>query len=400
MTRKEKYLVVLGASVQQLPLIHIAKERKLKVLTIDNRPENPGHKLADIFYDNISITNHLKLYSILQKHPPLAVSSTASDLGARACAYLQQKLNLPGPSPNGVEILSKKDLFRSACREASIPYPSFSRVTKIDEISHKPIFPAVVKPIDRSGSIGVNIVLNESQLTKAVDKAIKESISGVAIVESWLMKIGKQICGDGFVKNGKVEFSHYGDGHFPDNASGLAPYGETFPSTHNKAVLDKLTNQINKLIEVVGYLEGPFNVDAIVTKRNEVFIIDIGPRLGGNFIPDVINLQTGINLHEHYLDLCLGKSFDIIDNISTNTKYHASFMINKIGDGKKGFRSFRNDCRIEKFIKVKRKFDHIYKGVETKFGVTYSLGNLLMEFPDSRTMDNIFTRMSSFIKFN
>jgi formate-dependent phosphoribosylglycinamide formyltransferase (GAR transformylase) len=396
--KREKYLVVLGASEHQLPLIHVAKKRNLKVLTIDNRPENPGHQLADIFYDDISITDHEQLHATLLKHPPLGVSSTASDLGARACAYLQQKLNLPGPSAQGVDILSKKDLFRNACREASIPYPSFSRVTKTDQLPEKTVLPAVVKPIDRSGSIGVKIVYNESQLTEAIDQAVIESISGVAIIESRLIKIGKQICGDGFVTNGKVEFSHYGDGHFPDNESALAPYGETFPSSHKQSVLDALTSQINKLIEIAGYREGPFNVDAIVTRKNEVYIIDIGPRLGGNFIPDIINLQTGINLYEHYLDLCLGNDLTPLANNHEKPGYHASFMVNKISDGKRAG-SFETGDKIEKFIKIKRMFDHVCNAVESKDGRTISLGNLVMEFPDSTTMNNIFESMNSFIKF-
>ena len=46
-----KRLLMLGGSMQQIPIIKMAKEMGHYVITCDYTPENPGHKFADEYYD-------------------------------------------------------------------------------------------------------------------------------------------------------------------------------------------------------------------------------------------------------------------------------------------------------------------------------------------------------------
>ena len=46
-----KRVLMLGGSRQQIPIIKLAKEMGLYVITCDYTPENPGHKFADEYYD-------------------------------------------------------------------------------------------------------------------------------------------------------------------------------------------------------------------------------------------------------------------------------------------------------------------------------------------------------------
>ena len=47
---------MLGGSMQQIPVIKMAKEMGHYVITCDYAPENPGHKFADEYY-NVSTTD-------------------------------------------------------------------------------------------------------------------------------------------------------------------------------------------------------------------------------------------------------------------------------------------------------------------------------------------------------
>ena len=49
-------------------------------------------------------------------------------------------------------------------------------------------------------------------------------------------------------------------------------------------------------MQALGYVRGPFNHDILVTPEDEIFINEIGPRNGGNFIPTAIKLNTGVDM--------------------------------------------------------------------------------------------------------
>ena len=108
---------ILGAGEHQVPLIIAAKKRMLEVITIDNKSENPGHKISHQHISNVSITDHDKLLSLAKSFPPDAIASSASDVGAaHACATISKDLDLSGPNSEAVLKLTRKDLFRELCR--------------------------------------------------------------------------------------------------------------------------------------------------------------------------------------------------------------------------------------------------------------------------------------------
>ena len=53
---KQKKILLLGGSQQQIPSIKKAKELGFYTVTCDYLPENPGHKFADEYY-NVSTTD-------------------------------------------------------------------------------------------------------------------------------------------------------------------------------------------------------------------------------------------------------------------------------------------------------------------------------------------------------
>ena len=63
---KQKKVLLLGGSKQQIPSIKKAKELGLYTITCDYLPNNPGHKLADE-YHNVSTTDKDAVLKLAQK---------------------------------------------------------------------------------------------------------------------------------------------------------------------------------------------------------------------------------------------------------------------------------------------------------------------------------------------
>ena len=106
------------------------------------------------------------------------VVAYASDPAAPTAAYVCEKLGLPTSPYQSVEILSKKDLFRAFLSENGFNVPKAKGYTRyedafaeIDEFR----LPVMVKPVDSSGSKGINKLTDKSQLKLFVEDALSYS---------------------------------------------------------------------------------------------------------------------------------------------------------------------------------------------------------------------------------
>ena len=278
----------LGAADFQLAPIEYAKEKGYYVITCDNRPQNPGHLLADKSY-NISTVDKEKVLEAALKEKIGGILTYGSDISAAAVNYVRSKI---GHNTSDIESLTKKNLFRIG--NSIKHFSSTEKSVAIDLAKDFPK-PFIVKPTDSAGSKGVSIVRFDSDIQFAIQYAFDNSISKEIIVEEYVKKVGNQVCGDGFMFRGELKFIYFGDGHFYRDR--LAPWGETFPSTHDQSKLDEAKKEIERILVKYSYLNGPFNVDLFIT-TDGAFINEIGPRNGGNFIPQVTKFSTGVDMIE------------------------------------------------------------------------------------------------------
>lgn len=191
----------------------------------------------------------------------------------------------------------------------------------------------MVKPVDSSGSKGVSLVRAAMDIEIALTYAYSESRSGELIIEEFVDKCGRQVCGDGYMENSKLAFIELGDGHFHDADGLLAPFAETFPSSHDDTALALLARKVETILAAAGYHRGPFNLDAIITRDGEPFIIEIGPRCGGNFIPTAIRRQTGVDLVAAVVEGCLDPSFMLNPSRKQVDRWFACYMLHSRSGG-------------------------------------------------------------------
>lgn len=302
-------MLLLGAGHHQLAPIAWARRAGLFTITCDNRPGNPGHRLADKAFDQVSIVDREAVLAIARAEGVDAVLSYGTDVGAPTAAYVAERLGLRGNPYEAVVTLTDKGRFRRFQLDHGFFCPVFATFTadgfdQVLEMLRTLSRPAMVKPVDSSGSKGVTRVEHPAMAESALRYAFAHSLSGRVIVEECVPAAGYQVCGEGFLVEGRIAFHAFANEHF---AQFVVPVGESFPGRFDPGLVDRAVGVLEDMFRRLGVRRGPFNFDLLFTRAGEVFVIEIGPRNGGNRMPEAILRSTGIDTIQATLDDALGR---------------------------------------------------------------------------------------------
>ena len=329
-----KKLLILGGDSALIPIIKAAKAKGVYVITCDYLPNNIAHSYSDA-YINHSTTDKEEILADAQK---LGIDGilTFTDSGVYSAAYVAEKMGLPSPGPlPSIEILQNKDKFREFLLKEGLNVPKFKEFFDKDSYEKEVSsfeFPIIVKPIDSAGSKGVTKVERAEEIDIAYDNAVKFSNRNGVIVEEFIEPDGPQIHGDCYAKNGKLSFICLGDHHFDSSINNLVPISTTWPSIHPKEHIEAVTNQISKVIERVGFIQGGINIEARISKKDgKAYLIDVGARNGGNFTPIVIHYASGFD----FVDSAINYSLNLTSQTYplSNNGFYAYMVIHAKNDG-------------------------------------------------------------------
>lgn len=313
---KKSKVLFLGASFSQVPIIKFAKKLNLHIITVDYLPNNPGHKYADEYY-NISTIEKEKILELAKNLDIDAISAYASDPSALTAAYVSEKLGLVGNSVETVEILSNKSYFRKFLKDNNFLTPTFlTSKTVSGLVDNYSKGKYVIKPAYSSGSKGVRIVENKQEITKHFNEAMAYSLNNEVILESYISKKGPQIHGEGFVENGNLTFLYLGDQYF-SNVNQVAPFSTIVPSIEHQDIMPKIKEKLKILIKKVCFINGGINIEIIRSEKDEIYILEIGARNGGNFMPQLIEFATGFRLAEANLKILFNQPVPNITKVKT-----------------------------------------------------------------------------------
>lgn len=343
-----KKILMLGASMQQIPAIKRAKEMGYYVITCDYLPENPGHKFADE-YHNVSTTDLEGVLALAKKLHIDGIVAYASDPAAPTAAYVAEKMGLPGNPYESVNILTQKDLFRNFLAENGFNTPKAKGYTSYDE-AVKEIdsfrFPVMVKPVDSSGSKGVVKIFSSGELEDAVEEALSYSRGKRFIVEEFIVKKGYQVSGDGFSVDGKLVFSSYGNELYSGNGTrDYVALGEFWPSLLTDEQKNKVDRELQRLISALGMKSGAYNIEVILDKDDNVYVLELGPRNGGSYIPQLIQYATGVDLIEYTIKAAVGEDCSDL-KMAESHGFFSNYMILSKKSGR--FNGIRFDPDFEK----------------------------------------------------
>lgn len=303
-----KTLAVIGASYLQRPLVEKAQAMGLRVICFAWADGAVCADLVDKFYP-ISIVEKDSILSVCREEKIDGICTIASDVAAPTVAYVAEKLHLNGNQYESALRANDKFLMREAFSKVGIPCPRYSRVFRDQEIDfsdwHSPL---IVKPCDRSGSLGVMKVTCLEELQRSLDNALSLSFKHEAIVEEFIE--GREI---------SVEFISYHGVHYPlmitDKVTTGAPHFVELehhqPAELSEDQFEKIYSITQRALDALEITEGASHTEYKITESGEIYIIELGARMGGDFIgSDLVQLSTGYDFVKGVIDVALD-SFEI-----------------------------------------------------------------------------------------
>ena len=305
-----KKILLLGGANTQIPSILTAKKMGYYTITCDYLPDNPGHKFADE-YHNVSTTDKEAVLALAKELQIDGIPAYATDVAAATAAYVSEAMGFPTSPYKSVDILTNKDKFRAFLEENGFCTPRARGYSSVEE-AKKDLenfkFPVMVKPVDSAGSKGVARMDDAGQLEELVENALQYSRCKRFIIEEYVEKYRYQIAGDGFSVDGKLVFRCFANEHFSNKAaSPYVPIGESFPYDMPKEVHEKVHAEIQRLLTLLDMKTQAYNFDIRIDKDYNVYLMEVGPRNGGNMIAQVIEKATGIPFVEYMLKAAMGE---------------------------------------------------------------------------------------------
>ena len=392
-----KKILLLGGSSQQVIAIETSKRLGLYTILCDYLSNNPGQYHADKFYQE-STTDKNKILQIARDERIDYIIAYASDPAAPTAAYVAEQMKLPTNPYKAVDTLCNKDLFREFLSTHGFNTPRAvgfkSKEAAIADIENFTL-PFIIKPVDSSGSKGATVVRGKENIEAAIDFAFSFSRGHRIIIEEFVEKKHPYLIGgDIFVSDGKVIQWGLMNCHRDFTVNPLVPVGKSYPPLLDPDNLQAVKDTLQRLVSELGIQFGPMNVELIVDANNRVFPIDIGPRSGGNMIPDLLGMIFNCDVVEMSIRAAMGES--VGSEMGKGIPYYATLNLHS---NRKGiFERIDFSPIIEQYIIRKNIYKNPGDDVNYFSNAANALGIIFFKFPDEHTMIEMEEHMNEHVK--
>ena len=315
----KKKMVVLGAGpirigqgvefdYSTVHAVSTIKKAGYEAIIINNNPEtvSTDYTTSDkLYFEPLTAED---VMNILHFENPIGV---VASLGGQTAINLAEPLRargveIIGTDCDAIERAENRDSFEKILKELNIPQPKGKAVTKIEDgikAAEEIGYPVLVRPSFVLGGRAMQIVANEKQLIRYLKTAVEIDEDKPVLVDKYI--VGKEvevdaICDgkDVFVP-GIMELVERTGIHSGDSIS-------VYPTF---SVSDKVKETILEYAKKLGLgigIVGLYNIQFIVDKEDNVYIIEVNPR-SSRTVP-FLSKSTGYSLADIATDVILGKS--------------------------------------------------------------------------------------------
>jgi hypothetical protein len=250
------------------------------------------------------------------KERPVLGACTYDEGLVIATAVVAERLGVPGLTVAGAENCRDKHLTRTALTAAGLAQPAFALVTTVAEAAaaaERIGFPVVVKPRGMGASAGVVRVNGPAELAEAFGITARASHAGPPDFEQGVL-VEEMVTGPEISVDGVVTAGEYRAFCTARKQLGPAPWFEEVghivdpsdPLTADPGLRDMLV----RAHRVLGLADGITHTEVRLTARGPV-IIEVNGRLGGDLIPYLGMLATGVDPGRVAADAALGAPPDL-----------------------------------------------------------------------------------------
>ena len=305
-----KRLLIVGASILQVPAIKTAKEMGLTVGVADYNPGAVGIQFADKYF-NCSTLDKEGVNKVVRDFSADGVMTMATDMPMRTIAYVCEKNNLIGLTEQCALNCTDKIVMIKCLKNAQVPSPKFNEVENIKELEsavEEIGFPCILKPADNSGSRGVMLCHNKNECISNYEYVVTSARNGKILVEEYMT--GPEVSVEVFVENGVAHVLQITD-KITTGAPHFVELGHSQPTRLEEATCIKIQSVAQKACDAVGLINGPAHLEMIITSEGPK-MVEMGARMGGDCITShLVPLSTGINMTEQTIRYALGLPLDL-----------------------------------------------------------------------------------------
>lgn len=257
-----------------------AKEMGYESIMVNCNPEtvSTDFDVADkLYFEPVYEEN---LLEIIEHEKPVGV---IVQLGGQTAIKMAEMLkdngiNIIGTSYESMDLAEDRGSFSELLASLDIPYPKFGVATRADEaikIANEVGYPVLVRPSYVLGGQGMEIVINDEDLERAVMKLLGDLPGNRVLIDHFLDRAEEtesdSIC-DGEESHiiGLMEHIEPAGIHSGDSSAVLPPFSL---SDH---VISKMEEYTHKLAKALG-IKGLMNIQFAV-KDEDVYVIEANPR--------------------------------------------------------------------------------------------------------------------------
>ncbi len=324
-------IVMLGASVDQLPSYRVARDMNYYIISFDGNPDAFAFPLANETYP-VSVRDHQQIEKILNGRQVDAIYSPASDAARLSEYHLAKAFKTPKRvSMDSVRGSVSKSFFLHKLQCMGLPHHAHIRGNDLAELANGVngwSYPFVVKPNDSSGSKGVRVVRSAAELGRALEQA--RSISPTQSVVCEELVVGMHCSVDVFLRDSRVEFMAVAQKMMTSEPF-MIPLHYVMPAEVREPVRDSIKEYVERICKGLDIVSGPITCDVVVRDADEaVYFIEMGARAAGNGISMLMNHAYGIDYIDASLGVHLGKS------VSVKPKFHKHVALMTVASGAAG----------------------------------------------------------------
>ncbi len=315
----KKKIIVLGAGpirigqgvefdYSTVHAVQTIKNAGYEAIIINNNPEtvSTDYTTADkLYFEPLTPED---VMNIVEFEKPEGVIAS---LGGQTAINLADPLSRRGVKIIGTDCAAidkaeNRDLFEKLLEELNIPQPQGRAVTKIEDgiaAAAQIGYPVLVRPSFVLGGRAMQIVANENQLRHYLKTAVE-------------IDEDKPVLVDKYISGKEVEVDAICDGHdvFVPGIMELVERtgihsGDSISVYPTFSISDKVRGTILQYAKKLGLgigIVGLYNIQFIVDKNDEVFIIEVNPR-SSRTVP-FLSKSTGYSLADIATECILGKS--------------------------------------------------------------------------------------------
>lgn len=310
-----KKLLVLAAGILQIPVIKKAREMGIYVIAADGDTNAVGLKYADKPVV-ANITSEEEMLRVAREEHIDGVIHPCSEVSMNVMGRINDELGLSGITREQAVRATNKHLMRKAFERGNAPSPKSYCFD--DALSAWDMFcsgmegAGILKPSRNSGSRGIAKITHDigrQEFVRLFDVAVKESRDNSVMLEQFIE--GDEFSVEIIVWDHKVNVLTVTDKK-TTGAPHFVELGHSQPSRYPDEVVAKIKEAAVAGVKALGVNDCACHAEVKV-QDGEAFIMEIGARLGGDFISTVLTrLSTGVDMVAAAVDCALGVEPDLV----------------------------------------------------------------------------------------